>query len=383
MTFLKENILPAIFLGIISGSLSAAFLWSLEWVSDIQFNYSRLYLLMIPAGLFIIWIYHLEKNKSISGNALIQASYRNEEVKILPSMIPLIWLSTLLTHLTGGSAGREGTAVQMSVGQISWFSKDFTSRKKWINAGIAAGFSGVFGTPIAAIVFAFEYVGEKERIASHIVPVFLASVTAHLVCLIWGIEHAHFLVRLNLEDQGFVAFMLLLFGIIFFLLGMIYKNLLFRISDSLSEIIPNPFIRISLGALVICTLYYFFSLDSFRGLSLGLLNDSFESGVNSYSFLIKLLLTILTLSFGFKGGDVTPLFVIGACLGSALAEWTGIPISTGAAAGMITVFASVYRTPLAGVLLFVELFGWLPGITCAISMVPAIVFFEFSRGLKF
>ncbi len=378
-----RNLCIAIALGAVSGSLSAFFLFWLDWVTETHSSHSNLYWGLLPAGLLIVFLYWWDKDRSSSGNALIHAVYRDQDRAIPMTSVPLIWISTLLTHLTGGSAGREGTAVQMSVGLLGVFTIDSNERKRWIISAVAAGFSGVFGTPLAGILFAFEYLGEKNKVLAFLPTVVIASITAHFACLGWGVRHMEAVIKLNTDDQGFVFFVLLMMGIVFFLVAQMYKGALFRTTDLIAELLPNPFLRIAIGAVLLMMIYFVFNLEAYRGLSLPLMTDSFSAGVNAYSFALKAILTILTLSIGFKGGDVTPLFVIGAALGSMLAELTGIPLSTGAGAGMVTVFCSVYNTPLTGILLAVELFGLSAGLTCSVSLIPFFIFIGFSRGLKF
>lgn len=349
-----------------SGTSSALFLVSLDWVG--KFRDAHFYLIyFLPIGGILIALIYKNWGTEISkGNNLIieEIHYPN---KIIPwIMNPIIFITTLLTHIFGGSAGREGTAVQMSTSINDQFSNlfkfDKINRKTILLASVAAGFSSVFGTPLAGLVFAIEFswLGSISILA--IIPILLASYGADFVTQhVWNVGHTHYFIKqipsLNISNLGLT----ILIGLIFGLVALSYSTFSHLIINQGKKWIENPIWRIVAGSFILIAifsiLHFVFNNDKYLGLGVNVIVDSFSKPSNTYDFAFKILLTTFTLGIGFKGGEVTPLFFIGATLGSALSLFIPLPISFLAAMGFVAVFSGCARTPIACTIMGFELFG--------------------------
>jgi H+/Cl- antiporter ClcA len=301
-------------------------------------------------------------------------------------MAPLILVGTLVTHLFGGSAGREGTALQMGGGIAATFARllklESQSVRILLMAGVAAGFGSIFGTPIAGAVFALEVliVGRVQYDA--LIPCFFAAVIADWTCRAWGIGHTHYHVdvpaaaaALDFRLMGKVIFAAVVFG----RASSLFSILSHRLSAAFQTYIPRAELRPVVGGLMIIGLFFLVGRPDYLGL--GVLADHpgaitlpvlfTSSDIPASAWLAKLIFTVITLSAGFKGGEVTPLFFIGAALGNTLAHALGGPVDLFAALGFVAIFAGATKTPLASTLLGMELFGSGNGLYLATACIIA------------
>lgn len=366
--------------GVLTGTASAFFLLSLDFVTHTRQQNSWLLYLLPLAGLVIVFFYSRYGKKVEGGNNLILEQIHNPQEKIPLRMWPLIWGGTLLTHLGGGSAGREGTAVQMGGAIADQFTAIFKlssgERTLLLMTGIAGGFASVFGTPWAGAIFAIEVLALKRIQFRGFGPCLISAFTAHFVCLLWGVRHTPYFVG-TIPGLNFAPLMMAaLVGVLFGLCALLFTWSNHRLSAFLKTHISSALLRVLVGGSAIILLTLALGTDRYLGLGLPTLVDCFQTPAASYDFLLKMLFTAITLSSGFKGGEVTPLFFIGATLGSALSLF--LPLSTGflAALGFVSVFAGAANTPIACILLAVELFG--PEI--AIYAALAIIVSYFTSG---
>jgi H+/Cl- antiporter ClcA len=350
---------------LIVGTASAFFLWSLEQVTQLRDHEPWLLYCLPVIGGCIALLYSKFNSKLSNGNALVIQSFFNNEVASKNTTIPfiltpLVFIGTLLSHLGGGSVGREGTAVQMGASIASqlnrWFNLDKLEQRLLICIGISAGFAGVFGTPLAASVFAFEFFGCKKTKWFFLIPSLLSAYFAHFICIGWGIQHAHY-VMIPFKDYtyqtiGWIGFSGILFGLAALLF--IQSSILF---STLFSKIKSLYFRPIIGAIIFVALVYFAHQEKMTGLGLQIISDAFIHQQGSFDFIIKILLTSFILSSGFKGGEVTPLFFIGAVLGSALVAFIPLPISLLAGLGLVAVFAGATHCVLTAILLGIELYG--------------------------
>ena len=270
-------------------------------------------------------------------------------------------VGTVLPHLLGGSAGREGTAVQMGGAIADQFGTLFKranlNRKILLRMGVAAGFAGVFGTPIAGVLFAFELDRKIKLDVQGFTPIILVSILADYACQLWGVEHTSY-AAVQLPDVSFTSIgFVLIIAVVFGLTAMVFSLSKKYLTSGLKQYMPNDILRISLGGGLIALVALIFNFQSYLGLGIPIIEEAFTAESGLEVFAIKVLFTVFTLSVGFKGGEATPLFFIGATLGSALAMFVPLPTSFLAGLGFIAVFAGATNSPLACAAMGMEMFG--------------------------
>jgi H+/Cl- antiporter ClcA len=360
------------------GLLVALFLWLLEVATTTRWDNLWLIFLLPLAGIFITALYKAIGKNSDAGNNLIMDEIHKPGGGVPTRMTPLILFTTVITHLFGGSAGREGTAVQMG-GSISslfakWYRLKHEDKRILLMCGMAAGFGAVFGTPIAGAIFALEVLTIGRIKYDALIPCLIASVFADITCSTVGIPHTHYSIQFSGTGEQifpFVAFDLLLLakvivaGVAFGMAGFMFAELMHFIKDSSNKLITKKWLIPVIGGVLVIGISYL--VGTFDYLGLGVTNpnengvsivSAFSSGgAEHYSWILKLLLTAITLGMGFRGGEVTPLFFIGATLGNSIAILTGAPVDLMAGLGFIAVFAGATNTPIACTFMGVELFG--------------------------
>jgi H+/Cl- antiporter ClcA len=363
-------------LAVLVGSLVALFLWLLDQVTYLRWQNSWLLFLLPFAGILIFVLYQYWGKGSEAGNGLLIDAIHNTQTKVPVRMAPLVLLTTLITHLFGGSAGREGTAVQMGGGIAAfvgrWFTLKEADLRLLLMCGMAAGFAAVFGTPLAGAVFAVEVIAIGRIQFKEFLPCYFTSIIAHLVCLAWGIEHTKYIIHFSPNDLGqFFHFDALLLGktiiaaIGFGLAAFLFAEAHLQVKTIFHKWISIKWLIPVIGGLLVIGLTYLLNTKDYLGLGVvaeqtngvSILSAFKEEGVNHFSWFWKLLFTAITLGTGFKGGEVTPLFFVGAALGNTLGWIMGAPIDLFAALGFIAVFAGATNTVFACTIMACELFG--------------------------
>ncbi len=379
-----QNIIKWIFLisatAVIVGTASAGFLNLLDFTTQIRVRNLWLIYSLPLIGLVVSFIY-LKINPSLNnGNEYIIRNFLNEtgnEKPIPIALAPLVFAGTILTHLGGGSAGREGTAVQMGASIASQFNRwtklDKPSQRLLTCIGVSAGFAAVFGTPLAASIFALEFFSFKKTKWYFILPTILTAYLAHWTCLSWGIEHPNYnIVAFNeysIQTIGWIG----IAGLIFGLTALLYL-ISTQLFTSIFSTIQYPPLRTLIGGMFIAALILLTHQEKLSGLGLTNIQDAFIHSQGNWDFLLKLLLTSLTLSLGFKGGEVTPLFFIGAVLGSILITFIPLPISLLAGLGLVAVFAGATHCLVSAMVLGIELFGSKYAVYIFIVCIVAYLF---------
>jgi len=362
-------------IGILSGSASAFFLVSLEWVTQFRIQHDWI-VWLLPFGGFLVGLSYYYWGESVTkGNNLLLEEYENPK-KVIPfKMAPLVLLGTLLTHLFGGSAGREGTAVQMGGAIADQFTKlfklDNSERKILIILGISAGFASVFGTPLAGAIFALEVLYFSKINFKSILLSFLVAYAAYFTVEFWEIKHTHYSIptipTLSLSN----VFYTIIVGVLSGFAALLFSRSTHFWSSLFSKNIKYPPLRPVIGGVVLAIAIAGLGFTKFSGLGVPVIVDSFSNPNQWYDFLLKILFTGFTLGAGFKGGEVTPLFFVGATLGSALSTVIPMPIALLAGIGFVAVFSGATHTPIACTIMGMELFGIAPGIFIAIACTIA------------
>ena len=352
--------------GTLTGTASAAFLAGLEGVTRMR-EHNPLLLWLLPlGGAFVSFIYYKYGKDSAKGNnLLLERVYdqtQGQENKVIPlRMAPLVLLGTLATHLFGGSAGREGTAVQMGGSLSEWtgklFKLDEYDRKLLLLCGISSGFGSVFGTPLAGAIFALELVAFGFLSYRAILPCLLASYIGHYVTITWGIHHSSYSLGALPSITAVLLLKITIASILFGMTALLFSTMMHKMKAMFTKWLPNPMVKSFVGGCLIIALVYLAGTRDYIGLSLPLMEQSFDEGASPFAFLLKTLFTTITLAAGFQGGEVTPLFVIGSTLGSALASLLSVSVPLLAGIGLIAVFSGATNTPIASFVLGIELFG--------------------------
>lgn len=368
----------ALIVGILSGMASALFLFSLEFVTNFREINKEIIWFLPFCGLIIGYGYYFYGKDVVKGNNLILEEYSKPQ-KIIPfRMAPMVLLGTLITHLFGGSAGREGTAIQMSA-SISdqftkWFTLDSEDRKIILICGISAGFASVFGTPLAGAIFAIEVLYFSKINYKSIFPSFLVAYIAYFTVEFLPIHHTHYSIPFVPSITLEAVFWAFLVGIPFGFAAMLFSRTTLWWGKIFSKYITFPQLRPFVGGIIIAVAVFFIGTTKFIGLGIPTIVNSFETEQLMYVFLLKILFTGFTLGCGFKGGEVTPLFFIGATLGSFLSLYVPLPTALLAGMGFVAVFSGATHTPIACTVMGMELFGVEGGLFIGIACFVSYLF---------
>lgn len=353
------------------GSACAFFLWSLDAVTHAHWQHPWLLFLLPLAGVVIGAIYAWIGKSTEGGNNLIVEQIHQPGGGVPKRMAPLVLFATLVTHLFGGSAGREGTAVQMGGSIASAFRAllklNDDDTRTLLMSGVSAGFGAVFGTPLAGAVFALEVLTRGRVAYAAIVPCLAAALVADRVCVLWGAQHTHYHIE-AVKGALFSASLLtkvLAASVVFGLTALLFAETAHGLQHQFKSRIASPLLRPFVGGVLVIALAFVLGRD-YLGLGVSapdgtnavtIVSSFHTGGAQPWSWLLKLIFTCVTISSGFKGGEVTPLFFIGAAMGNALAVLMGAPVDLFAGLGFLAVFAAAAKTPLACTLMGVELFG--------------------------
>lgn len=348
-------------LGIFMGSLSAFFLNSLTIVTNVRLAFPWLFFFLPISGGVFAYLYVTYGKNAARGNNLVIDQGNGGEEDIPLRLIPLTLFGTITTHLFGGSVGREGTAVQMggalaeNLARLIRLNK--LERELLVISGISAGFSAVFGTPLAGTLFGLEVLAIGKVRTEALFPSFFAAFFANLVTEHIGVKHNHYQIG-HIPSWDFALFFkLFIAGIAFGSIGWVFSRSIVFLKAWYTKKISNPVRRNFIGGVVVIVAAISLHTQRYLGLSLPLLEDAFNGNAHFYDFIGKLGFTVLSLGAGYQGGEVTPLFEIGATLGATLAPLLHVSIPFLAGLGFIGVFSGATNTPIACFIMGIELFG--------------------------
>ena len=348
--------------GLACGGASALFLWLLERATAFRGQHEWLVWLLPVAGLALGLVQERIGGPVKAGTSLVIDTIHDDGPEIPLRMAPLVLGGTVLTHLFGGSAGREGTAVQMGASLTDFLAHRLgvgkRLRRQLLAAGVAGGFASVFGTPIAGTVFGLEFVVTGAIEYEALVPALWASVVGDMTTRRLGIEHTAYRAAPRVELEPILLLKWLVFAAAAAATTWVFVELTHAIKKRGEALVPRLPLRMAIGGLVVVVLWRVVGTSDFLGLGVPTIVRAFEDPrLPAWFFAGKLLFTAVTLGSGFLGGEVTPLFFVGAALGSVLARLLGIPIELGAGVGMAAVFAASSNAPLALSIMAMELLG--------------------------
>jgi len=366
---------------IVAGSASALFLFALDWATRTRTLQPGLIWGLPLAGFLMGWIY-LKWGQSVdAGHNLLIGEINAPRQTVPLRMAPMILGSTVVSHLFGASVGREGTAVQMGgalADQLTPIFKLSTAQRQVVlMAGISAGFASVFGAPLAGALFALEVLAGPALLRMRWIalpPCIVAAYAADQVGLWWGVQHTVYTVSAipSLTAWGLAS--VVLAGGVFGLTGRVFAWSAHTVSAQFKQWLAYPPLRPLIGGIVITAIVVWGHAERYIGLGIPVILESFDQPLAPWDFAAKLAMTVLSIGSGFKGGEVTPLFYIGATLGNALAPIVDMPLGLMAALGFVAVFAGASNTPLACTLMSIELFGLQTGAFAAVACTVSYFF---------
>ncbi|MGV3709277.1 MAG: voltage-gated chloride channel family protein [Gemmatimonas sp.] len=369
-------------MALLVGSAVTLFLSLLESVTLIRQSQPWLLWLLPAGGAGVALLYERWGKNSDRGTRLLLDEIHEPGGGIPARMAPLVLLGTLVTHLFGGSAGREGTAVQMGGSIASALERrvlkrlniralqfDKAERQELLQAGIAAGFGAVFGTPITAAVFSIEVLRVRRFGPMAVIPCFIAAFVGHWSVALWGVQHTQY-PRIVLEQfrlphiDGLTLAKVLVASIAFGLCALLFVTLSHGVSTLLSRTVPRAWLRPVIGGCAVMGLTLLTGTQDYLGLGVtappgqvSIVSSFTEGGAAPLSWLFKTVFTGVTVGSGFKGGEVTPLFFVGASLGNVMSGLVHAPLPLMAALGFVAVFGAAANVPIACTVMGMELFG--------------------------
>jgi len=347
--------------GIAAGCASAAFLWALSWVTTFRGEHEVIVWALPLAGIGLGLLLQRWGGPVRGGNNLIIDTVHESSERIPLSVAPAIFGGTVITHLFGGSAGREGAAVQMGAALADEISHRLhvseVTRTQLLSAGIAGGFASVFGTPIAGVIFGLEVVALGRIEYSALVPALAAAVVGDMTTRALGAHHSIFPAVPPLRINALLLGKWIVVGLLVAVVAVLFVEITHRLRARLETLVPALWLRMFFGGAAVVLAWKLVGTSDYLGLGVPVIMRSFVEPVPVYAFALKLLFTAVTLASGFLGGEVTPLFFVGAALGNALAAPLGLPLALTAGVCMAAMFAAASNTPLALSVMAVELLG--------------------------
>lgn len=347
--------------GAVVGLIGVAFGKCMTAATDFRGENDWVIYLLPVAGVLIIWMHHLFKVYNPKGTNLVFAAVRDEE-EVPIHMAPLIFISTVLTHLVGGSAGREGAALQLggSIGSQlgKWFHLDDKDKHVVVMCGMSAAFAALFGTPLAAAIFPMEVVSVGIMYYAALVPCVVASIVASQIALAFHMHAEAFPVANIPEFSPGNAALIVVLAILCAIISIVFCEMLHKTGSVLKKRFVNPYVRAAAGGAIILVITLLLGTRDYMGAGVPIIERAMEGEVRPEAFLLKMILTAITLGCGFKGGEIVPSFFVGATFGALFGQMIGMPMDLCAACGMAAVFCGVTNCPISTLFISFEMFGF-------------------------
>lgn len=368
----------ALGIGAVMGVVGAGFYYALFYAGEVRQAHPWLIWLLPVAGLVIAALAYFfdttpvtKENKGT--NMVLAAVNSNEDIPF--RMLPLIFVTSAISHLFGASVGREGAALQMgasfgsTVSRVLKFNENDT--KTLIMTGMSAAFAAIFGSPLTAAVFSMEVISVGVMYYVALVPCMVSALTALYIAKLLGVQYAHYELGVLPDLAPLAAGKVMLLGILCALLSILICYTLIITEKSMNRVFDNPFVKIFVAGTVVALLTLLVGTQDYNGLGSAAILQAVAGHAVWYAFLLKLLFTTISLAGGYRGGEIVPSLFMGATFGCFAAGFLGLPPSVGAALGMIAVFCGVTNSPIASFIMGLELFGgqgmWMFGLVIAVS----------------
>lgn len=356
--FLKW-ILVAVVVGALGGVVGSAFHLSIDYVTELRAEHSWLLFLLPVGGLVIAGIYEIFRSTGkIDTNRVLEAVGAEEKVPLV--MAPLIFISTVITHLLGGSAGREGAALQLG-GSIGYnLGKVFRLNKNDIHiivmAGMSSVFAALFGTPLAAAFFALEVTCVGVLHYAGLVPCLIAAATSYYTAIKFGVLPIRFKLPTQLLSFDVFAKVIVL-ALVCAIVSIVFCVAIKKTEDCMEKLIRNKYLRAFAGGAIIVTLSLILRTYDYNGAGMDVISRAMAGNAKGEAFVLKIVFTAITIAAGFKGGEIVPTLFIGSTLGCVLGPILGLNAGFAAGIGAVALFCGVVNCPVASVLLALEIFG--------------------------
>ena len=373
-TFIKWLICSAI-IGITCGAVGTAFHYSVEYVTQFRSGHSWIIFLLPAAGLLIVFLYRAGGIKHDKGTNLVIGSIRNPEYNVPFRMAPLIFITTVITHLFGGSAGREGAALQIggslgaSIGKL--IKMDDNDKHIMTLCGMSAVFAALFGTPVTVALFSVEVISIGILYYSALVPCILSATISYAITEKFHITPTYFILNQVPEMSLATGIRVIILSVAAAVLSILFCMSMQVIGKTFKKYLKNQYLRILVGGVLLVLLTLAVRCNDYNGAGMNIIEQAIHGTAKPEAFILKLLFTCITIGCGFRGGEIVPSFFIGATFGCTLGGWIGLDPGFGAAMGLVCLFCGVVNCPLASLVLSIELFGasgiLLFAIGCSVS----------------
>ena len=373
-TFIKWLICSAI-IGITCGAVGTAFHYSVEYVTQFRSGHSWIIFLLPAAGLLIVFLYRAGGIKHDKGTNLVIGSIRNPEYNVPFRMAPLIFITTVITHLFGGSAGREGAALQIggslgaSIGKL--IKMDDNDKHIMTLCGMSAVIAALFGTPVTAALFSVEVISIGILYYSALVPCILSATISYAITEKFHITPTYFILNQVPEMSLATGIRVIILSVAAAVLSILFCMSMQVIGKTFKKYLKNQYLRILVGGVLLVLLTLAVRCNDYNGAGMNIIEQAIHGTAKPEAFILKLLFTCITIGCGFRGGEIVPSFFIGATFGCTLGGWIGLDPGFGAAMGLVCLFCGVVNCPLASLVLSIELFGasgiLLFAIGCSVS----------------